>query len=65
MDGLSVCEFLLKQFRERKAQLAEVATYGSVPDWNTYQKLVGEVSGLTFAENEIKDLLKKMEKANG
>lgn len=64
MDGLSVCEYLLKQVRERKIELGDVATYGSVPDWDAYQKLTGEVSGLLFVENEILDLLKRMEKAN-
>ena len=63
MDGLQVTEYLLKEIRERKQSLSEKLTYGGVQDWDQYKQLVGEVSGLTFAENEIVDLLKRWEKA--
>jgi hypothetical protein len=35
---------------------------GSVQDWNQYNKVIGELSGLSFAENVILDLLSKVEK---
>lgn len=63
MDGLQVTEYLLKEIRERRKDLSEKLTYGSVQDWDQYKQLVGEVSGLTFVENEILDLLKRWEKA--
>jgi len=63
MDTLEVSEFLLKQIRERRSQIAQKLSYGGVSDWDQYKQLVGEVSGLTFAENEILDLLKRWEKA--
>lgn len=63
MDGLQVTEYLLKEIRERRKDLSEKLTYGGVQDWDQYKQLVGEVSGLTFVENEILDLLKRWEKA--
>ena len=63
MDGLQVTEYLLKEIRERKQSLSEKLTYGGVQDWDQYKQLVGEVSGLTYVENEITDLLKRWEKA--
>jgi hypothetical protein len=62
MDFIKLSEHLLRAIRGRRNQVSEKLTYGGCPDWETYQKLVGEVSGLTYAENEILDLLKKMEK---
>jgi len=63
MDGLQVTEYLLKEIRERKQSLSEKLTYGGVQDWDQYKQLVGEVSGLTYVENESTDLLKRWEKA--
>jgi len=63
MDTLDISEYLLKQIRGRRSQITEKLSYGGVSDWDQYKQLVGEVSGLTFAENEILDLLKRWEKA--
>jgi hypothetical protein len=62
MDFIKLTEYLLRNIRDRRQQVSDKLTYGGCPNWETYQKLVGEVSGLTYTENEILDLLKKMEK---
>lgn len=64
IDTISFAEYLLKEIRAQIASRSEVATYGNIKDWESYQRVVGEVSGLTSTENLIKDLLKKMEQAN-
>jgi len=63
MDAIQITEYLLKEIRGRRTDISEKLAYGGVADWDQYKQLVGEVSGLTFAENEIVDLLKRWEKA--
>ena len=53
---------ILKNIRARQEELIEVVKTGSVQDWNQYNKVIGELSGLSFAENVILDLLSKVEK---
>jgi len=64
MDVISFSEYLLKELRAQIELRSEHVTYGGVKDWESYCKVTGEVTGLTSAENLIKDLLKKMEKVN-
>ena len=60
MDWLETTEFLLKQHRKRKAELSDMLAAGSAADYEQYQRIVGEISGLDFAEREILDLHKRM-----
>lgn len=62
MDYIKVCEHLLKKFRGRRTDLEETIASGGVSDWGQYQRIVGEVTGLRIAEQEIIDLRKNMEK---
>tara|TARA_R100001244_G_scaffold39406_2_gene35470 strand:- start:490 stop:684 length:195 start_codon:yes stop_codon:yes gene_type:complete len=62
VDYIKVCEHLLKKFRGRRTDLEETIASGGVSDWGQYQRIVGEVTGLRIAEQEIIDLRKNMEK---
>ena len=52
---------LKKLIAERKQQLTETLASGGVQDFETYQKIVGEISGLSFTEYLISDLHKDIE----
>jgi hypothetical protein len=62
MDYVYLTQKILKDIRARQEELIEVVKTGSVQDWNQYNKVIGELSGLSFAENVILDLLSKVEK---
>jgi len=62
VDYIKVCEHLLKKFRGRRTDLEETLASGGASDWGRYQRIVGEVTGLRIAEQEIIDLRKNMEK---
>ena len=62
MDYIYLSQKVLKNIRARQEELTEVVKTGSVQDWITYNKVIGELSGLSFAENVIVDLLNKLEK---
>ncbi len=61
MDWLTATEFLLKQSRKRQEELKNTLSVGGVRNFEQYQRIVGELSGLNFIENEIIGLHKRME----
>ena len=61
MDWLTATEFLLKQSRKRQEELKYALSVGGVRNFDQYQRIVGEISGLNFIENEIIGLHKRME----
>jgi len=52
---------LKKQIKERKEQLIQTLASGSIQNFEDYQKIVGEISGLSFMALLISDLLKDIE----
>ena len=54
-------EKLRKLIAERQQQLTETLAAGGVQDFESYQKIVGEISGLSFTELLIRDLHKDIE----
>jgi len=55
---------LLRKFRERKEALTQTLASGSIENFEQYQRIVGEIAGLNFAEQEIQTLHSNMEDAN-
>ena len=53
---------LKKQIVERKEQLIQTLASGSIQNFEDYQKVVGEISGLSFTQFLISDLHKDEEK---
>lgn len=45
--------------QEMKDTRSTIVTNGGASDYGQYQKLVGQISGLSSAINEINDLLEK------
>ena len=54
-------EILLKQVRDKRDQIVEAVANNAAKDFADYQKLCGEIRGLSLAEGYILDLAKKME----
>ena len=54
-------EVLLKQVREKRDQLVEAVANNAAKDYAEYQKLCGEIRGLSLTEGFILDLAKNME----
>ena len=64
MDYIVATEHLLRKYRERKEALTQTLASGSIENFEQYQRLVGEIAGLSFAEQEIQSLHSNMEDAN-
>ena len=56
MDPIYLVEKVLKELRERQNDLTEVLRTGGVQNWEGYQRILGELSGLSSAERIIIDL---------
>lgn len=54
-------EVLIKQVRDKRDQIVEAVSNNAAKDYSEYQKLCGEIRGLSLAEGFILDLAKKME----
>ena len=54
-------EIIVKQIREKREQIVEAVASNIARDYSEYQKLCGEIRGLSLAEGYILDLAKKME----
>jgi len=64
MDYILATEHLLRKYRERKEALTQTLAAGSIENFDQYQRIVGEIAGLSFAEQEIQTLHSNMEDAN-
>jgi len=64
MDYILATEHLLRKYRERKEALTQTLASGSIENFEQYQRIVGEIAGLSFAEQEIQTLHSNMEDAN-
>jgi len=57
-------EIILKNIWGKREQLSEALANGAAKDFSEYQKLCGEIRGLSVAEGYIKDLAKQMEQSD-
>jgi hypothetical protein len=57
-------EVLLKQYRDKRNQIAEAVSSGAAKDYAEYRALCGEVRGLLTAESYLLDLAKNLENAD-
>tara|TARA_R110000824_G_scaffold140160_2_gene305793 strand:- start:8159 stop:8359 length:201 start_codon:yes stop_codon:yes gene_type:complete len=65
MDPIYIVEKVLRELRQRQDDLTEVLVTGGVKDWEGYQKILGELSGLSSAERIIIDLQNIKEQNDG
>ena len=61
MDALEV---LVKECREKKEQLSQALMGAAAKDYAEYRAICGEIRGLSYAEQAIKDLAKKLENSD-
>jgi hypothetical protein len=57
-------EVLLKQYRDKRSQIADAVSSGAAKDYAEYRALCGEVRGLLTAESYLLDLAKNLENAD-
>jgi hypothetical protein len=65
MDPIYLVEKVLKEIRQRQDDLTDVLKTGGVQDWEGYQRILGELSGLSSAERIIVDLQNIKEQNDG
>ena len=53
MDAIYFVEKILKEIRQREDDLTEILKTGGIQDWNSYQRVLGELTGLSSAERII------------
>ena len=59
MDVIEFVRHLYKNLRQREVDIFTSMSLGNVKNWEDYKMLVGEVRGLSLAQEEIKALLEK------
>ena len=57
-----ILQHLLKEINERERTLSDAICNGSARDHAEYKGLCGQVQGLVFAQELIRDLVRKLEK---
>jgi hypothetical protein len=57
-------ESVLKDIQVKRQQIVEVVATSAAKDYAEYQKLCGEIRGLSIAEGYILDLVKHMEQSD-
>ena len=65
MDPIYLVQKVLKEIRQRQDDLTDVLRTGGVQDWEGYQRILGELSGLSSAERIILDLQNIKEQNDG
>ena len=65
MDPIYLVQKVLKEIRQRQDELTDVLRTGGVQDWVGYQRILGELSGLSSAERTIIDLQNIKEQNDG
>ena len=54
-------EVLLRQYKDKRNQLADAISSGAAKDYAEYRALCGEIRGLLTAESYLTDLAKNLE----
>jgi hypothetical protein len=59
MDGVWVCDRLLKATREREQQITSILVNNELADMAQYRALMGEITALGIVQQEISEILEK------
>jgi hypothetical protein len=57
-------DVLLRQYRDKRSQLADAVSSGGVKDFAEYRAICGEIRGLLTAESYLLDLAKNLENSD-
>lgn len=55
-------DVVLKELDERREMISRALVSGGVSDFAEYRSLCGEVRGLSYAHEYVKDLMRKLER---
>ena len=64
MNEITLAQFVLDLVRKKKDQVTELVMAGGVKDMKHYGRLMGNIDGLEYVEQELKSLLEKQERMN-
>jgi hypothetical protein len=65
MDGINLAEHLLKKLRERKEDFSTSLSDGAINSIEDYRFIVGQIRGMTYAEEEIITAMKGIDLEDG
>ena len=65
MDGIILVEHLLKKIRERKEDFSTSLSDGAINSIEDYRFIVGQIRGMTYAEEEIIAAMKGIDLEDG
>tara|TARA_R110002020_G_scaffold334696_1_gene549943 strand:- start:802 stop:999 length:198 start_codon:yes stop_codon:yes gene_type:complete len=65
MDGINLAEHLLKKIRERKEDFSTSLSDGAINSIEDYRFIVGQIRGMTYAEEEIIAAMKGIDLEDG
>jgi|TARA_R110002012_G_scaffold252547_1_gene431549 hypothetical protein len=65
MDGINLAEHLLKKLRERKEDFSTSLSDGAINSIEDYRFIVGQIRGMTYAEEEIIAAMKGIDLEDG
>lgn len=58
MDAIKLAEYLYKNIRQRKEDLAQSLADGSIDSMEDYRFITGQIRGMTWIEEELKSSMK-------
>ncbi len=64
MDEIDVIQFIQKLIKDRRNGVIDILGNNGIKSMEEYQKLMGEVSALSYIEQELSGLLDKQEQFN-
>mgnify|MGYP003654780839 FL=1 len=64
MDEIDVIQFIQKTIKDRRRSVIDILGNNGIKSMEEYQKLMGEVSALSYIEQELSGLLDKQEQFN-
>jgi len=65
VDGINLAEYLLKKLRERKENFSTSLSDGAITSMEDYRFIVGQIRGMTYAEEEIIAAMKGIDLEDG
>jgi len=61
MDEIALFQFIQKTIKERRRSALDILENNGIKSMEEYQKLMGEISALSYIEQELSGLLEKQE----
>ena len=62
MNEDKIFDYLLSDLRDKERNVQESIGAGAAQDYPAYREMCGQIRGLTYAQNLINDLVRKLER---